>query len=79
MPKLQPIHKLYAPTRPYRSLARETRNFMPLADGTVRVSTWSGDTFCPIEGGLSTMSVERARKEWRAYLALGYTKTNPDL
>jgi hypothetical protein len=80
MPKLQPIHKLYAPTRAHRSLHRETRNFMPLDGGrVVRVSTWHGYAGCPIEGGLETMSPERARAEWRRYLAQGWTTTNPDL
>lgn len=80
MPKLQPIHKLYAPTRQHRDLHRSTRNFMPLEDGrVVRVSSWSGYAGCPIETGLETMGPERARAEWRKLRAQGWTTTNPDI
>ena len=80
MLKLQPIHKLYAPTRRHHDLHRSTRNFIPLEGGRlVRVSTWSGYAGCPIEGGLEVMGTERARAEWRRHRAQGWTTTNPDL
>ena len=73
------VHRLWAPTRAHRSLARERVCFIPLPDGRVRCSTWHGQANCPIEGGLKFVGAQSARDYWKALRLVGYTTANPDL